>query len=81
MNEIFGGAHFGQVGGRFEADMDFAQKSVDVLVSALAERDGFLRFKAVGALERLRRTDTPLTFAREPLRSSAGGRCRDWRSG
>ncbi len=47
-----------------------SQKSVDVLVAALAEQDGFLRFKAIAALEHLRRTDSPLTFAREPLEAA-----------
>jgi HEAT repeat protein/CRP-like cAMP-binding protein len=47
-----------------------SQKSVDVLVAALAESDGFLRFKAIAALERLRRTDTPLTFARDPIEAA-----------
>ena len=37
-----------------------SQKSVDVLVAALAEPDGFLRYKVVAALERLRRSDAPL---------------------
>ena len=44
-----------------------SQKSVDVLVAALAEQDGFLRFKVVAALERLRRTDAPLSFPRDAL--------------
>jgi CRP-like cAMP-binding protein/HEAT repeat protein len=44
-----------------------SQKSVDVLVAALAEPDGFLRYKAIAALERLRRTDMPLSFPRETL--------------
>ena len=44
-----------------------SQKSVDVLVAALEEPDGFLRFKAIAALERLRRTDVPLSFSRETL--------------
>ena len=43
------------------------QKSVDVLVAALEEPDGFLRFKIIAALERLRRTDVPLSFSRETL--------------
>jgi CRP-like cAMP-binding protein/HEAT repeat protein len=47
-----------------------SQKSVDVLVAALTEQDGFLRFKAIAALERLRRTDSPLTFAREALETA-----------
>jgi len=46
------------------------QKSVDVLTAAVGEQDGFLRFKAIAALERLRRTDTPLTFARDPLEAA-----------
>ncbi|HEU4939015.1 MAG TPA: Npt1/Npt2 family nucleotide transporter [Vicinamibacterales bacterium] len=44
-----------------------SQKSVDVLVAALAEPDGFLRYKVIAALERLRRTDMPLSFPRETL--------------
>ena len=43
------------------------QKTVDVLTGALAERDGFLRYKAVSALERLRRSDAALVFPREPI--------------
>jgi ATP/ADP translocase/HEAT repeat protein/CRP-like cAMP-binding protein len=44
-----------------------AQKSVDVLIPALQEPDGFLRFKVIAALARLRRMDVPLTFPKEPL--------------
>src|SRR4029079_5574671 len=44
-----------------------SQKSVDVLVAALAEPDGFLRYKVIAALDRLRRTDAPLSFPREIL--------------
>src|SRR4030095_4196556 len=44
-----------------------SQKSVDVLVAALAEPDGFLRYKVIASLERLRRTDMPLSFPRETL--------------
>ncbi|MFL6280118.1 MAG: Npt1/Npt2 family nucleotide transporter [Vicinamibacterales bacterium] len=44
-----------------------SQKSVDVLVAALEESDGFLRYKAIAALDRLRRTDAPLSFPRETL--------------
>ena len=44
-----------------------SQKSVDVLVAAFEEPDGFLRYKVVAALERLRRTDAPLSFPREKL--------------
>jgi ATP:ADP antiporter, AAA family len=46
-----------------------SQKSVDVLVAALDEPDGFLRYKVIAALERLRRTDAPLSFPREKLES------------
>ena len=38
------------------------QKTVDVLGSALDEPDGFLRYKVIAALERLRRSGEPLTF-------------------
>src|SRR4051812_9706983 len=44
-----------------------SQQAVDVLVAALAEPDGFLRFKVIAALDRLRRSDAPLSFARETL--------------
>ena len=44
-----------------------SQKSVDVLVAALDEPDGFLRYKVIAALDRLRRTDMPLSFPRETL--------------
>jgi AAA family ATP:ADP antiporter len=44
-----------------------SQKSVDVLVAALEEPDGFMRYKVIAALERLRRTDLPLSFSRERL--------------
>lgn len=38
------------------------QKSVDALIAALEEPDGFLRFKAIAGLQTLRRTDAPVTF-------------------
>jgi CRP-like cAMP-binding protein len=38
-----------------------------VLVAALAEPDGFLRYKVIAALDRLRRSDAPLSFPRETL--------------
>jgi len=47
-----------------------SQKSVDVLVAALKEPDSFLRYKATAALERLRRTDVPLTFPREAIEAA-----------
>jgi ATP:ADP antiporter, AAA family len=44
-----------------------SQKSVDVLVAALKERDGFLRYKAIAALDHLRREHDKLTFPKEPI--------------
>jgi AAA family ATP:ADP antiporter len=41
-----------------------SQKSLDVLVEALADPDGFVRFKAVAAIERIRRTAPGLTIDR-----------------
>ena len=48
-----------------------SQQSVDVLTAALSEPDGFLRYKVVAALDRLRRTDSPLTFPREAIEALA----------
>jgi ATP/ADP translocase/CRP-like cAMP-binding protein/HEAT repeat protein len=44
-----------------------SQKAVDVLAGALGEKDGFLRFKIIAALARLRREHSGLTFPREPI--------------
>lgn len=44
-----------------------AQRSVDVLAAALDEPDGFLRYKVVAALGRLRRESPGLAFPREPV--------------
>ena len=45
-----------------------SQKSMDVLVAALdGETDGFLRFKLVSAIDRLRREHAELTFDTKPL--------------
>ena len=43
------------------------QKSADVLAAALDESDGFLRYKVVTALERLRREGGQLNFPRETI--------------
>jgi ATP:ADP antiporter, AAA family len=48
-----------------------SQRSVDVLVEALGDPDGFLRFKAIAGLERLRHSDAPLTFPRGPVEKQA----------
>ncbi|MGH9372529.1 MAG: Npt1/Npt2 family nucleotide transporter, partial [Vicinamibacterales bacterium] len=44
-----------------------SQKTVDVLTAALSEPDGFLRYKAVSALERLRHGHEALVLPREPI--------------
>ncbi|HUE85194.1 MAG TPA: Npt1/Npt2 family nucleotide transporter [Vicinamibacterales bacterium] len=41
-----------------------SQKSLDVLVEALSDSDGFVRFKAVAAIERVRRAAPGLTINR-----------------
>jgi ATP:ADP antiporter, AAA family len=48
-----------------------SQKAMDVLVAALAERDGFIRYKVVSALERLRREHPELTLAGESIEKLA----------
>jgi len=47
------------------------QKAMDVLVGALDEPDGFLRYKVVSAIEKLHRERPELTFAREPFEQLA----------
>jgi CRP-like cAMP-binding protein len=53
-----------------------SQKSVDVLAATLGDPDGFLRYKAVAALERLRRGEHTLTFPREPIEALAVSEAR-----
>ena len=48
-----------------------SQKTMDVLAAALAERDGFIRYKVVSALERLRREHPELTLAGESIEQLA----------
>jgi HEAT repeat protein/CRP-like cAMP-binding protein len=48
-----------------------SQKSMDVLAAALAERDGFIRYKVVSALERLRREHSELTLPGEAIENLA----------
>jgi AAA family ATP:ADP antiporter len=43
------------------------QRSVDILYDALGESDGFLRFKIISAIERLRREHPDLMFRLQPL--------------
>ena len=42
-------------------------RAVEILVAALGDPDGFLRYKAIQALERLRHEDAQLRFPREPI--------------
>ena len=48
-----------------------SQKTVDVLIGALEEEDGFLRYKVIAALARLRRDHEAFTFQREPVEALA----------
>ena len=48
-----------------------AQKSVDILIEAMQEGDGFLRYKVVESLEKLRRDAPALVFPREPIETFA----------
>ena len=43
------------------------QRAVDVLIAGLGDPDGFLRYKIIAALERLRRSDASLVFDRAAL--------------
>jgi len=47
------------------------QKSMEILIGALGVRDGFLRYKVVSSLERLRQEHPDLTVAREPVEALA----------
>ena len=44
-----------------------SQKALDVLIEALSDNDGFVRFKAVAAIERIRRGAPQLTIDREVI--------------
>ena len=43
------------------------QRSMDILVEMIGDRDGFLSFKVLAAMEKLRRTHPSLTFDRETV--------------
>jgi ATP:ADP antiporter, AAA family len=47
------------------------QRAIDILVAALEEPDGFLRYKLVAALEKLRREHPEFVFRREPIEALA----------
>lgn len=44
-----------------------SQRAMDILVAALADADGFLRYKVIAALGKLRREHPELTYEREPI--------------
>jgi ATP/ADP translocase/HEAT repeat protein len=48
------------------------QKSVDILLEALRDDDGFLRYKALGALERLHRGNDQLSIDSQSVEALAG---------
>ena len=48
-----------------------SQNAVDVLVGALEEEDGFLRYKAIAALAKLRREHAELKFPPDPVEALA----------
>ena len=43
------------------------QQSMDILIAALEDTDGFLRFKVLTAIEKLRREHPSLSFRQEPV--------------
>ncbi|HSL22842.1 MAG TPA: Npt1/Npt2 family nucleotide transporter [Vicinamibacterales bacterium] len=51
-------------------------RAVDILVEALGDSDGFLRYKAIEALERLRHQNDTLQFPREPIERLLLGEAR-----
>ncbi|NWG13413.1 MAG: HEAT repeat domain-containing protein [Acidobacteria bacterium] len=51
------------------------QRAVEALIEALGDPDGFLRFKAIAALERLRRNRSELKFPAEPIEADALREC------
>ncbi len=51
------------------------QKSMDLLVEVLDDPDGFLRYKAVTAIEKLHREQPSLTIARKPIEDLALKQC------
>ena len=55
-----------------------SQQSVNVLAAALDENDGFLRYKIVSALERLRRTEASLKFPQDQIEKLAISESRQY---
>lgn len=54
------------------------QRSIDILVDSLEERDAYLRFKIVAGIERLRRTHPQLGFKRRPVERLALREAAQW---
>jgi AAA family ATP:ADP antiporter len=48
-----------------------SQRTMDVLVDALADRDGFLRYKAITAIEALHHSSPELVVRRDPIETLA----------
>ena len=48
-----------------------SQRTVDVLVDALSDRDGFLRYKAITAIEALHQSNPELVVRRDPVETLA----------
>ena len=48
-----------------------SQRAMDILVEALGDPDGFLRYKVIAALGKLHREHPELTFDREPIEKRA----------
>ena len=52
-----------------------SQRAADILIDALGQQDGFLRFKIITALERLRRTQPHIHLRHEPIEAHALEEC------
>jgi HEAT repeat protein len=58
-------------------------KAMEILMGALEEQDGFLRFKILAAIERLHRTNPELSFSLDSIESRAlqeGSQCIKYRA-
>ena len=54
------------------------QQSMDILVMKLDVRDGFLGFKTLAAMDKLRREQPSLTFVKEPVEKRVLRECRKY---
>ena len=48
-----------------------AKRTLDVLIDALSDRDGFLRYKVIAAIETLHRDHPQLVIRRDPIEALA----------